>query len=83
MVVLQQIRVGFSEQVRACSMARWTASASWPSTFGITCQPKPSKRLTMSSPNQPRTGPSMEMPLSSYRQISLPSPQVPASEHAS
>src|SRR5690606_41393951 len=42
-----------------------------------------SKRAGVSAVNQPRTSPSIEMPLSSQKQLSLPSPSVPASEQAS
>src|SRR5680860_369811 len=37
--VLQQIRVGCSVLARATSMAALRASALWPSTSAITCQP--------------------------------------------
>ena len=36
---LAQISVGLSVTLRASSMASFTASALWPSTFGMTCQP--------------------------------------------
>ena len=50
---------------RAPRSARRIASASCPSTFGTTCQPYASKRFGVSSVNQPRVSPSIEMPLSS------------------
>ena len=64
-------------------MARETAPASWPSTGPITFQPQALKRAGVSSMNQGFTGPSMLMPLSSYRAISLPRRQAPASAAAS
>jgi hypothetical protein len=39
MTVLQQIRLGRLFSRFALRMARSTASTSWPSTLGITCQP--------------------------------------------
>ena len=65
MFVLQTIKVGLSTLVRARAIAASTASASWPSTFAITCQPQASKRFGTSSMNQGATAPSIEMPLSS------------------
>ena len=49
----------------ASRIARSIASLSCPSTSATTCQPYASKRLGVSSVNQPDTWPSMEMPLSS------------------
>src|SRR5450631_191364 len=65
MMVLQQMSVGRSVLVWALRIAASTASTSWPSTPGMTCQPYASKRRGVSSVNQPLTSPSIEMPLSS------------------
>ncbi|CSC94574.1 Uncharacterised protein [Vibrio cholerae] len=55
MMVLVQISVGRDVSAFAASIAALIASASWPSTAGITCQPYASKRFGVSSENQPST----------------------------
>ena len=63
--VLQQMSVGSETSARAASIARATAAGSWPSTPGTTCHPYAWKRFGVSSRNQPRTSPSIDIPLSS------------------
>ena len=69
MIVLHMISVGFSPPLvwsNASLIAALTASTSWPSMPTeppITFQPYASKRAAVSSVNQPRTSPSIEMPL--------------------
>src|SRR5210317_1677751 len=82
-IVLQQINVGLSETDLASWIALSIASKSWPSTSLTTCQPYDSNRPAVSSVYQPSMCPSIEMPLSSQKAISLPKPQVPASAHVS
>ena len=65
MTVLQHRIDGRSVAARAASIAAIIASESWPSTLGTTCQPYAAKRRGVSSVNQPRVSPSIEMPLSS------------------
>ena len=68
MTVLAQISVGRDFSRFALRSARSTASRSWPSTSGITCQPYASKRRRTSSVNHCLIRPlseSIEMPLSS------------------
>jgi hypothetical protein len=72
MVVRQQIKVGLAGSSAAETSAALIASALCPSTPAITSQPYDSKRARVSSVNQPRTSPSIEMLLSSYSAISLP-----------
>ena len=83
MVVLQAIITGRSPERWAAAMAASTASTSCPSTPAITCQPQASKRRGVSSMNHGETGPSIEMPLSSYSATSLFSFHAPASATAS
>ncbi len=69
MIVRQTISVGFASAVSCASaslIAALTASTSWPSMPSappMTFQPYASKRSAVSSRNQPRTSPSIEMPL--------------------
>ena len=81
MVVLQAISEGRSE-VCACVIAAAIAFWSWPS-IRTAFQPWALKRATWSTLSVSVIGPSMVMPLSSYRKISFDSLRCPASAIAS
>ena len=81
MWVRQRIMAGRSAS-RASRRARSTSSGSWPSHSKV-AQPQAAKRATWSVVSARLTGPSMVMPLSSNRTVSLRSRCIPARAMAS